>query len=33
LRGKFMDMLRKNLTKAGNPLILKIWLGGLDFHC
>jgi hypothetical protein len=25
-----MNILRKNLTKAGNPLILKIWLGGLD---
>ena len=25
-----MNILRKNLTKAGNPLILKSWLGGLD---
>ena len=25
-----MNILRKNLAKVGNPLILKIWLGGLD---
>ena len=29
-RGKLANITRTDVRKAGNPLILKSWLGGLD---